>query len=132
MKGVWVVSVWFVQRCLFLLILGMWRRLVDQRLYIFGASSWQVLLGIVILANSELTAINRPEVTKLQPLTAINGHSGVSTGINATLWHKIITYGKVFYNTYFGQFTNLTRNSSKKSFFPKDFDGTKPPENYKK
>ena len=28
--------------------------------------------------------------------------------------------------------TNLTRNSSKKAFFPEDFDGTKPPENYER
>ena len=38
--------------------------------------------GNVILANSELTAVNRLQVTKYQPFTAINGHSRALTGIN--------------------------------------------------
>ena len=40
-----------------------------------------------------------------------------------TLWHKIITYEKLFWNNYFWKITNFTRNFWKKSFFPGDFEG---------
>ena len=43
-----------------------------------------------------------------------------------TLWHKIITYEKSFWNNYFWKITNFIRNSLKKSFFPGDFEGAKP------
>ena len=44
----------------------------------------------------------------------------------------MFAYEKYFLNNYFWKITNLTRNFSKKSFFPEDFDGTKPPENCEK
>ena len=49
-----------------------------------------------------------------------------------TLWHKIITYEKLFWNIYFPKITNFTRNSAEKSFFPGDFEGANSLENYEK
>ena len=49
-----------------------------------------------------------------------------------TLWHKITTYEKLFWNNYFPKITNLTRNSLKKSLFPADFEGTNSLKNYEK
>ena len=40
-----------------------------------------------------------------------------------TLWHKIIAYEKLFWNDYFWNIRNFTRNSLKTSFFPRDFEG---------
>ena len=47
-----------------------------------------------------------------------------------TLWHKIITYKKLFWNSYFLKITNFTRNFLKMSFFPGDFEGAKFLKNY--
>ena len=45
--------------------------------------------------------------------------------LQKSLWHKIITYEKLFWNNHFRKITNLTRNSLKMSFFPGLFERTK-------
>ena len=47
-----------------------------------------------------------------------------------TVWHKIITYEKLLWNSYFPKITNFTRNSVKNTFFPGDFEGANSLEDY--
>ena len=49
-----------------------------------------------------------------------------------TLWHKTITYEKIFWNNYFWKITNFTRNFWEKSVFPGDSEGANSLKNYEK
>ena len=67
-----------------------------------------------------LTALWRePREAPLETEGIGDFHSGKE---KHTLWHKIITYEKLFWNNYFWKITNFTRNSWQKSFFPGDFE----------
>ena len=78
---------------------------------------------LFFMANAKLP--NRPGFSLLHVYTCLSWSCH-------TLWHKIITYEKLFWNNYFWKITNLTRNSLKKSLFSGHFERTKCLKNYEK
>ena len=63
-----------------------------------------------------------------------DGHDqdSLKKGLVHTLWHKTVTYKKVFWNNDFRKITDLMRNPLKMSFFPGHFESTNCLQDYEK